>query len=207
MPVTYPLSLPTSPTSQVITLRKHSVGAKGISPFSLVSQVQMGGGQCWSGSVVLPRMTRAQAEPWIAKLVSLNGVEGSFLAGDSANKLPRGVATGTPLVKGGGQTGYDLITDGWTSGVTGILKAGDWVQLGSGSSAKLYKNIVDVNSNGSGEATLTLWPRITSAPADNAALVISSPMGKFMLAQDVEWNIDPGKIYSTGFEIIQDLRP
>ena len=33
------------------------------------------------------------------------------------------------------QTGAALITDGWTASQTGILKAGDWLQLGSGSTA------------------------------------------------------------------------
>lgn len=36
-----------------------------------------------------------------------------------------GVATGTPLVNGAGQTGATLVTKGWTNSVTGILKAGD----------------------------------------------------------------------------------
>ena len=36
-----------------------------------------------------------------------------------------GVATGTPVVSGAGQTGSTLNTSGWTASTTGILKAGD----------------------------------------------------------------------------------
>lgn len=161
----------------------------------------------WMADINLPRMTRAQAEPWVAALLSLNGREGSFLLGDTANKTARGTATGVPLVKGASQTGASLITDGWTAGVTGILKAGDWFQLGAGTTARLYKVLVDANSNGSGEATLDIWPKLRSSPADNAALVVSSPMGRFMLANNIDWSVDHAKAYGLSFQAVEDLRP
>lgn len=207
MSVSYPILLPSTPAPRAITIRPKSTVGIAASPFSLVAQSYAWSGQLWLATVQLPPMLRANAEAWVAALVSLNGREGSFLLGDSANKTPRGTATGTPLVNGGGQTGYDLATDGWTSGVTGIVKAGDWVQLGTGSSARLHKVVVDANSNGSGQATLTLWPRLRSSPADNAAVIISSPMGRFMLASDVDWSIDEMKLYGLSFDAVEDLRP
>jgi hypothetical protein len=207
MPISFPISLPGSPSARSITIRKLSVVGMDASPFTLQPQTYTWPGQMWFADVQLPPMKRPEAEAWIAALVSLNGKEGSFLLGDTANLLPRGIGTGTPLVKGGSQTGTDLITDGWTAGQTGILKAGDWVQLGTGSTARLHKNLVDVNSNGSGEATLTLWPKLRSSPADNAALTVSSPKGRFMLAQEIEWSIDEAKSYGLSFQAVEDLRP
>lgn len=208
MSVSFPLTLPTSPTARSITLRKRSAVALAASPFSYQSQAYVWSGQMWIAEVSLPPMTRAQAEPWVALLASLNGREGSFLLGDTANLAPRGAGTGTPLVNGASQAGAALVTDGWTAGVTGILKAGDWLQLGSGSSARLYKVLADVNSNGSGQATLDIWPKLRSSPADNAAITISSPMGRFMLADDIDWTIDEQKIYAGfGFQAVEDLRP
>ena len=207
MPISYPLTLPTTPTARSITISKRSVVGVAASPFTLQAQTYAWSGQAWIASVQLPPMLRAEAEAWLAKLISLNGAEGSFLLGDTANKTARGTATGTPLVKGASQVGYDLITDGWTNSVTGILKAGDWLQLGAGSTARLYKVMADANSNGSGEATLTLWPKLRSSPADNAALVISSPMGRFMLASDIDWSIDEAKVYGLTFQGVEDLRP
>jgi hypothetical protein len=207
MPVTYPITLPASPSNRSIVLRKRSVVAVGVSPFGLIPQVQVSGGQQWAGTFTLPPMQRATAEPWLAALISLNGQEGSFLAGDTANTAPRGVGTGTPLVKGAGQTGYDLVTDGWTTSQTGILKAGDWLQLGTGTSSRLYKVMADANSNGSGEATLTLWPKLRSSPADNAAIVVNSPKGRFMLGEEFDWSIDEAKVYGLSFAIVEDLRP
>lgn len=207
MPISYPVTLPTSPTSRSITLRKRSVVALGVSPFSLISQAQVSGGQQWAGTVSLPPMNRASGEPWLAALISLNGMEGSFLAGDTANLAPRGIGTGVPLVNGASQTGYDLVTDGWTISQAGIMKAGDWLQLGTGSTARLYKVMADANSDGGGNATLTLWPKLRSSPANNAAITVNSPKGRFMLAEDIEWSIDEAKVYGLSFEIVEDLRP
>lgn len=208
MPISYPISLPASPTARSITIRQRSVVAVDASSFTLQAQSYAWSGQMWMADVQLPPMTRANAEAWAAALASLNGREGSFLLGDTANTSPRGTATGTPLVNGAGQTGYDLATDGWTPNITGILRAGDWLQLGSGSTARLYKVMQDANSNGTGQATLTLWPRLRSSPADNAAITVSSPKGRFMLAMDgAEWSIDEAKIYGLSFTAMEDLRP
>lgn len=207
MAITFPITLPSSPTLSDITISPRSVVGVGASPFTLQAQSYAWAGQIWQASCRLPPMARANAEAWVAALVSLNGREGSFLLGDTANTTPRGTATGTPLVKGGSQTGRTLITDGWTNGVTGIVKAGDWFQLGSGSTARLYKVVADANSNGSGEATLEIWPALRSSPADNAALTISSPKGRFMLAGPIDYSIDAAKIYGLSFEAVEDLRP
>lgn len=207
MSVSYPITLPTTPTFRGVTIRKRTAAAMVASPFTFQSQVQVWGGQMWMADIVLPPMKRANAENWICALISLNGAEGSFLLGDTAGRVPRGTATGTPLVKGASQTGYDLVTDGWTINITGILKKGDWVQLGTGASARLYKVMFDANSNGAGEATLTLWPKLRSSPADNAALTVTSAMGRFMLGADVEYNIDEAITYGLSFSAVEDLRP
>lgn len=195
MSVSYPISLPTDGTRHV-RIRQRSVVAVGESPYTLEQQVQAHQGQGWMIDFEYPPLARAASEAIVAALCSLNGREGTFLFGDTANKTARGTATGTPLVNGSSQTGYDLITDGWTAGVTGILKAGDWLQIGSSSTARLYKIMTDANSNGSGQSTLTLWPRLRSSPADNAAITISSPKGLWRLATDgFDWDIDVAHRY------------
>lgn len=197
MPTTFPVTLPATAPRR-INIRQKSVVAVGESPYTLEVQTQRHQGQVWLLEVEWPPMPRATAEAMVAALCSLNGREGTFLFGDTANKTPRGTATGTPLVNGAAQSGEDLATDGWTNSITGILKAGDWVQLGSSSTARLHKVLADANSNGSGQATLTLWPRISpvATPADNSAVVISSPKGVFrLLADGQDWSIDALQIY------------
>lgn len=200
MAITYPLSLPTNKGIARIRLTANDVVGVSQSPFSAAQQVYKYTGQFWEAEVSLPPMKRADAEYWISFLLKLNGPYGTFLLGDPNGGTARGTATGTPLVNGGSQTGNELITDGWSVGVTGILKAGDYIQLGTGSSARLHKVLDDVNSDGSGNATLTLWPDLRSAPADNAPITVSNAKGLFRLTSNAQsFNIDEATFYGITF--------
>jgi hypothetical protein len=119
----------------------------------------------------------------------------------------KGTATGTPLVNGGSQSvtyasltsgssfwQSSLITDGWTNSVTGILKAGDVFTIAnvfavnpiskqSTGQLQEFTVISDANSDGSGNATITVSPPIISSgvfqtvsatPADNAAITVKA---------------------------------
>lgn len=189
MAISYPISLPSTPGFRRVSIQPRSSVAMYASPFTYQQQVYAHPGQMWSGEFELPPMTRAEAAPWVAALTSLNGTEGRFYFGDPAWTSPRGVGTGTPLVKGASQTGYDLVTDGWTTSQTGIMKAGDWLQIGATTAMKLHMVMADANSDGSGNATLTLWPRLRSSPADNLALTVNNPQGIWRLAGNVPWSV------------------
>lgn len=119
-----------------------------------------------------------------------------------------GVATGTPLVNGASQSvtyvtakdtwSQTLVTDGWTSSTTGILKAGDVFTIAGvnavnpstkASTGRLqtFTVLADANSGAStGPATLTISPpmitsgafqTVTAAPADNAAITVKGTGG------------------------------
>lgn len=197
MAISYPLSLPTNKAPARVTLSINTTVSISRSPFSYASQVQEFTGQLWQAEVTLPLMVRADAEEWISFLLKLNGQQGTFLLGDPASKTPRGAATGTPLVNGTGQTGQSLITDGWTHSITGILKAGDYIQIGQ----RLYKNLNDVNSNGSGEATLDIWPRLRESPANNATIITADCVGLFRLKSSSYQvhAVDTAKIFAVAF--------
>lgn len=200
MTITYPLAFPTSFGASEFTIDLVRAVAVSESPFSFAQQVQEHPGEAWEINFVLNLLNRDQAEAYNAFLLSLAGRVGTFTMAIPGSETPRGVATGTPLVKGAGQTGRSLIVDGFTPGVTGILKAGDWVQLGSGSTTRLYKVLSDVNSNGSGEVTLDLAPKIITAPADNATLVVTSAKGLFRLKSNSNpVNIKPPNQHSVQF--------
>lgn len=199
MAITYPISIPNTDIAKVRLVANNIVGVSQ-SPFTAVQQVYKYTGQFWEADITLPPMKREQAEYWISFLLKLNGSYGTFLLGDPNGQTARGVATGTPLVNGASQTGNELITDGWTNSTTGILKAGDYIQLGSGSTAKLYKVLDDVNSDSSGNATLTLFPDLRTSPADNATITVSNPKGVFRLnAGATSWDINEASVYGITF--------
>lgn len=200
MAITYPLSLPTNKGLAKIRLTANNVVGVSQSPFTAKQQIYKYTGQFWEAEISLPPMKRADAEYWISFLLKLNGSYGTFLLGDPNGGTARGVATGTPLVNGGSQSGNELVTDGWTNSTTGILKAGDYIQLGSNSSSQLYKVLDDVNSNGSGQATLTVWPDLRTSPADNAAITVSNAKGVFRLSSNAQaWDINEATFYGMTF--------
>jgi hypothetical protein len=205
MTISYPLNFPAQ-CVRGITIRARTVVGMSTSPFTGQQQVYKHQGQWWEAEMTFPPMKRADAEQVAAFLLKLNGRFGTFLMGDPANTQPRGAASGTPLVNGAAQTGNQLITDGWTPSITGILRAGDWVQLGTGATSRLYKVLDDVNSDSGGNATLTLFPNLRSSPADNATLTVNNPKGVWRLAaNDVGYDIQTGQFYGITLACVEAL--
>ncbi len=200
MAITYPLDFPTTFGASEFNIDLIRAVAVTESPFSFAQQTQEHPGEAWEISFILDLLNRDQAEDYNAFLLKLAGRVGTFTMAIPGSETPRGVATGTPLVNGAGQTGRSLNVDGFTPSVTGILKAGDWVQLGTGSSTRLYKNLDTVNSNASGQVTLDLAPKIITAPSDNQALIVTSAKGLFRLKSNSNpVNIKPPNQHSVQF--------
>lgn len=209
MAISYPLTLPTASGIAKINLRAVNSVSISESPFTFKQQVIAHTGQRWEAEISMPPMQRADAEQWISFLVSLNGVKGTFLLGDPNAATPRGSASttpGTPVVNGASQTGDSLTIDGCPVSATGYLKAGDYIQLGGGSSATLHKVLTDVDTNDSGQATLDLWPYIRTAPDDDATLVVSNAKGLFRLASNqTDWSISNASIYGVTFPALEAI--
>jgi hypothetical protein len=205
MPITYPLNFP-NVCPRAVNIRSQSIVGVNTSPFTGQQQVYKHQGQWWEMEITMPAMKRDDAETLIAFLLKLNGRYGTFYFGDPANTKPRGIGTGTPLVNGASQTGDTLITDGWTPSITNILKAGDWLQIGSSTSSKLHKVLDDVNSDSGGNATLTIWPNLRVSPPNNGVLSVNSPKGIWRLsANETNYSIDTAQIYGVTFACVEAI--
>lgn len=158
------------------------------SRFTNVQKRQVWQGQEWKVNVNLVTLSYDDAEDWKAWLLALNGPEGYFLMGDPQRTSPRGSAGGTPLVNGADQTGQVLVCDGATPSQTNWLRAGDYVQLGSSDTTTLHKVVQNVDSDSSGNVQIPLWPRVVTAPDDNAALTLNNCVGRFSLdSNEMPW--------------------
>lgn len=203
---TYPISPPNNHiTSMVLTL--DFANALTESPMSYASQVYDWGGIRWKLNFTLPPLKREAAEEWIAFILALRGRKGTFLAGDPSGGTPRGVGGGTPLVNGANQTGQTLVIDGCPLSTTGWLKKGDYFQLGTGLTSRLYKLIEDVNTDGSGNATLEFVPSLRSLSVNNEALTITNAKGLFRNAENsTAWTADAsGKVFHFSFAAMEAL--
>ncbi len=194
MSLSYPLTFPTIVGLRVLELTPVPVVGVNQSSFTGHQQIFEWPGQWLKFSATLPPMHLEKAGEMAAFFMALHGAAGTFLFGPSVRKIPVGIGTGVPLVKGASQVGNTLLTDGWTAGQTGIMKRGDWFQLGTGATSTLHRVVQDANSDGSGNATLEIWPGLRTSPADNAALTLSSPKGVFRLAGAVPESYDETKM-------------
>jgi hypothetical protein len=180
MTISYPLSPPSNRTPSATRWTEVNIVAVQNSAYTLQSQTYEHSGKGWGVEVSFDPMPRDEAQPWIAFLSALRGRKGTFLFGDTLFSTPLGLAGGTPFTNGANQTGSSLITDGWTINQA-ILKAGDMFQIDS----SLYRNLTDVTSDGSGNATLDVWPSLR-AHADNALIVTANPKGTFRLTDNAQ---------------------
>ena len=103
-----------------------------------------------------------------------------------------GAYAGSGVVNGASQIGSSVVTNGWTASITNLLKVGDVVTFAgvfavnpkSRQTTGSLQNFVitsNVNSDGSGNATLPIYPAITTtgayqtvsgSPANGAAITV-----------------------------------
>ena len=141
MALSYPLATPTTIGIESIELRAVNAVAVSQSPFTYKQQVISHGGQKWEASVNIPSVHRDKAAEWKAMLVGLKGQAGTFLLGDPDYATPQGTVSSCVLSGDAGDDNATVV-------MTGTLKAGDYIQLGSGSSAKLHQVLLDQDGDG-----------------------------------------------------------
>lgn len=204
MTISFPVSLPSTKTAARISFDAVSQVGVSQSPFTGVQQVYAHQGEWFEAMIELPPMMRADAEQWVAFLLSLNGREGTFLLGDPANTVPRG-SWASPLISGAHAAGVKTLVIKSVDGLT--WKRGDWLQLGSGSTSRLHKVVQDGSQVGSpSTGTVEIWPRTRAALADGDAITLSSPKGLFRLKENRRsWSIGEGSFYGASFSAMEAL--
>lgn len=202
MSISFPVTCPTTLAPNVVRWSTTSVVAMMTSPTTYqVTQYEYDG-EMWLVDVSYPSLTRAEAAPFFAFLASLRGQNGTFLFGDTLLGTSLGTPTGTPLVKGGSQARSKVLaSDGWTPSTT-VLKAGDFIQI----DYRLYMVLADVTSDGSGNASIDIFPRLR-AHLDNASIITSSPKGLFRLTNDQQVVVEAGnnQFFNISFQAAEAL--
>lgn len=154
-------------------------------------------------------MKREHAAVWVSWLISLRGQFKTFLMGDPSACIPQGLAAtfaGLPVVDGAGQTGETLNITGASASKNSWLKAGDYIQLGSGSTATLHRVLEDANTNASGQTTLSLWPHIRTAPSNGATVTVNNAVGRWRLASnETNWSVNEASIYGISFTAMEAI--
>jgi len=193
--ISYPISTPTDIGIAEIQLTATNAIAVSRSPFTFATQVHAYSGEMWSASVTIPPVRKDLAEPWVAFLLSLRGQYGTFLLGDPNMTSPQGTATSATVT---GSLGDRSVT----VAMTGTLKAGDYLQLGSSGSARLHKVVQDR----SGSGTMEIWPALRANYSSTSA-TLTNAKGVFRLAgNSTDWAIsNNSNAYGIQFEAMEDI--
>ena len=201
----YPLTLPTVTGIKTQNWSMERVVAVTESPFTNQEQVFEHEGAQWKATFSLPPMKKESASVWLAFLMSLRGRRGTFKIGDQDRKTIQGVATGTILVKGAGQTGNAINLDGFANSTNNVFKAGDYIQINS----YLYMISADVNSNSSGEATVYVEPSLRSGIEvinDNTTIIYTNTTTVMRLdTNELNWDTNKVSVYGISFACSEDL--
>lgn len=194
MAFTYPRDLPSHTGIRNVELRAVSATALSQSPFTFESTAYEYSGQMWQADITLPPMRRSDAEVWIAWLLSMNGRAKTFLLGDPRACNPRGTAT-SATISGSTRDSSVSVT------MSGTLLAGDYIQLGSGSTATLHKVLDDQ----SGSGTLEIWPYLRRDVTSESA-TLTNAVGRFRLSSNEQaWSIDEASIYGITFGAMEAI--
>lgn len=188
MAITYPITLPTNIGMSSIELRAVNTTAVSVSPFTYKQQTYSYDGEKWEADITLPPMNRDDAESWVSFLMSLRGKSGSFLLYDPSAKNIRGTATSVVVTGNTGESSVDVV-------MTGTLKAGDYIQLGTAADATLHKVLQDQ----SGDGTLEIWPKLRKARSSVSADLTNSA-GVFRLsANETSWSVNNASFFGISF--------
>ena len=197
MAISYPLSVPNQTSIRSIQFTARNAVAYSRSPFTFSGQAHTYAGSMWEADISLKPMRRESAEAWVAWLISLRGQHGTFLLSDPVSNTISGTASAVTI---SGSAGDLTVSATVTSGQT--LKAGDFIQLGTGSDSTLHKVLQDFTGTGSA-ADLEIWPGLrkdrSSVSAD-----LTSAAGLFRLASnETTYSVNQLAIYGISFGAVE----
>ena len=199
MAISYPLVIPKAGITSINwTNSVASIVSR--SPFTFQGQSQTYPGQIRYAQVSVENRNREDAEEWVGFLNALNGCGGTFLMGDPLGVIPRRGSTTGVTVRGSNQSGSTLLVNTTQINEVNWASRGDWLQIGAGSNSRLYKVTMPANTNGSGYASLEIWPRLRMSPTDGQAITMNNSKGLFRLSNGTfDYSEQDGCKYSLSF--------
>jgi len=202
---TYPLNHPATPAFTNSNWRLVRANGLSESPFTGRQQVYEYDYALWQADISLPPMLRSQAAAWTAFFMKLHGRRGTFLLGDPDAKAAQGSITGSNTLNAAASVGdFTLTISSGQNSVTGIFKAGDYIQLGSGATTKLHMVVDDADSNSSGIVSVQIEPKIKTAVSNGAAITVADARCLMRMSTDeLGWDADKVSKYGITFGCIE----
>ena len=161
--------------------------------------------QYFSFSVQMPPMKQADFQQYYAFLVKQKGSFEDFTFEYPLDNLGADKGETDILANGVQAIGDSTIAmDGFSVSTDDVLKGGDLIKF-SGHD-KVYMVTGDVNSNASGQATVSIEPPLQAALADNEAVTVNKPSFTVALVQDdVLYSTDAAGFFTLSFDVREVL--
>ena len=157
-------------------------------------------GQRFKFSASYPPMNRSEFAPVYAFIMKQRSQKETFQIALPDLKNAKGDVSGTVLVNGA-HTAGDTTID--VDGMTGTLKAGDFVKFGG--DTKVYMVVSDATAS-AGSATLTIEPPLRSALSDDASVTYDAVEFTVRLTSDIqEFNTGDLDLYRFEVDFIEAL--
>jgi len=162
-------------------------------------------GQRFAITLSFPPMSRSEFAPIKAFIMKQRSQLENFTLIPPTESNAQGVASGTISVNGALTAGTTTATiDGMATSTNGILKAGDYFRFTG--QQKVYMAVADLNSDGSGEGTLTFEPPLRANVADNNVLVYDNVDFTVSLTNDIqEFDLGVNNYYSYEIDVVEVL--
>ena len=94
--------------------------------------------------------------------------------------------------------------NGAATSQTGWLLSGDYIQIGTGSSATLHMVLQDVDTDGSGNAAVEVWPHVRGTRS--GTVTVSNAVGRFRLMGNVsDVTVNEASIYGISFSAMEAI--
>lgn len=162
-------------------------------------------GHMWVMSCPVPNLVEPQSGEMRAFLADMDGRVNTCLFPVPGYRGPsNGYSGSAGLVKGAGQSGYSIVTDGWAPSQT-VLPKGSYVNIG-GELKLLTQPLV---TDASGEGTMYFKPALRYAPPDNSVIVFNEPYAVMCMSDSngASWSVSAPNFssFSLAFEEAVDV--
>ena len=195
---------PTSPVAKSADIRSQQRTIVSVTT-SGRKQARQIDGQRFAITLNFPPMTRAEFAPIKAFIMKQRSQLNNFTVIPPIVSNAQGSASGTISVNVALTAGVTTAEiDGMATSTSGILKAGDYFRFTG--QEKVYMAVEDLDSDGSGEGTLTFEPPLRTLVADNAILIYDDVDFTVSLVNDVqEYNLGVQNLYSYEIDVAESL--
>lgn len=192
-------AFPTSPKFRTLNfknvrpaLMNHSLSGKRV-----VRQI---GSQYFIFTVQMPNLSNDDAMDIFAFLQKQKGSFETFTIQHPLDNRGAGKAETDILVNGVHAVSDSTIAlDGFAASTTAVLKAGDLIKFNH---SKVYMVQSDVDSNSSGEVTVSIEPSIVAALADNEAVTVNKPsFTVYLTSEEIMYTTDVSGLFNIEFEV------